>query len=573
MAIREAAAEGARLRDEWQGMGQSVLKWHMVTVSGARREGSAAQRLLENFEQMLEESPERRRVEFPGLPDRELALEAVAPVLEVWYRDAASRKKVKRKVRWPVEGFIWIRCILTKHMFDLLCQTRGVKQVVPDRGRQHEGAVWDALSLASEAGPGGAKDPHPFEQQVPELLQELQAKGAVEVGDPDVFGSFEDQLTKMFLPGPVEISSDAGSGAAGHRRPQRLAATGPQSGVSAYRQQTLAGTVPQGVGALSVDATSEFFGLNMPEDARAKKQNFRERKDEEFTEQLYGGPIELPTGSGCAKFIASYLQLLNGNTAAAIHKKYAGSSSKELDDLFFIPRDPPRGSPRREGRKAFTGRDSQKRHSSGRAQGWDGDEGDWWKESGADSSGAQAPDLSDWDDFDLSDFSPSESRGEARRDGGTSSSTSPPREQPGKPAAESAAEDEWLDDLWDDSSESSSAVPQAPEFSAAAGFSDFESDFLPDLGPGGGGQHADPSPPETGPRRSEQAVEPPSGPSSDSDRSWDDWGEDWNSADVVAGNAGLQESGADPDVLPGTPIDDLWGDLLDPEDGRDANTV
>ena len=551
MAIREAAAEGARLREEWAGMGQSVLKWHMVTVSGARRENSAGERLLENFAQMLADAPERRRVEFPGLPDRELTLEVVAPVLEVHFRDAVTNRKVKRKVRWPVEGYLWIRCILTKHMFDLLCQTRGVKQLVPDRGQQHEGAVWDTLSLSQESD--AAPEQHPFQQQVPELLRELQAKGPVEVGDPEVFGSFEDQLTQMFLPGP------GASPAPGRATPQPTAAAGAgaglggaPSGVSAYRQKTLAGTTPEGVGDVSLDSTSEFFGLNMPTDPRARKKSFREQKDEEFTQQLYGGGIELPARSGCAKFVASYLQLLNGKTAAAIHEKYAGSSSKDLDDLFFIPRDPPRGQARQEGRKPFGGRRDKRRGErpdSGGGRAWDGDEGDWWKSTASGASGGGADDFSDWDDFDLGDFSaepPQE--GPAASQAGDSEPLSAP-ENSGE--ARKGGDDEWLDGLWDDSTGSGGTAPSPPEekFSDAASFSDFESEFLPDLGP----EEAAPADPG-----------PPLPSAAAGGALWDDWGDEWGTDHAAPAAEPAGAAGAPP----GPPIDDLWDDLLPPEDGN-----
>jgi len=526
-------------------MGQSALKWHMVTVSGARRENSAAERLLENFEQMLAEAPERRRVEFPGLPDRDLTLEAVAPVLEVQFRDAVTNRKVKRKVRWPVEGFIWIRCILTKHMFDLLCQTRGVKQLVPDRGPQHEGAVWDMLSLSQEAG--SAPEQHPFQQQVPELLQELQTQGPVELGDPEVFGSFEDQLTRKFLP------ETRASPAPGRATPQPKAGAGAgvggtPSGVSAYRQKTLAGTTPEGFGEISVDSTSEFFGLNMPTDPRARKKSFREQKDEEFTQQLYGGPIELPERSGCAKFVASYLQLLNGKTAAAIHMKYAGSTSKELDDLFFIPRDPPRGTSRQEGRKPFGGsRDKRRgeRPGSRGARTWDGDEGDWWKGTAAGASGAGADDFSDWDDFDLGDFSAESPQGGAAASQAGDAEPSAAPENDGDAAGN--VEDEWLDGLWEDSTGSgaSASPPSGEQFSDAASFSDFESEFLPDLGP----EEASPADPG-----------PPPPPTAATGGLWGEWG---GGADGASPSVEAADGAGAP---PGPPIDDLWDDLLPPED-------
>jgi hypothetical protein len=535
-------------------MGQSALKWHMVTVSGARRENSAAERLLQNFEQMLAEAPERRRVEFPGLPDRDLMLEVVAPVLEVQFRDAVTNRKVKRKVRWPVEGFIWIRCILTKHMFDLLCQTRGVKQLVPDRGAQHEGAVWDVLSLSQEAG--APSERHPFQQQVPELLQELQTQGPVELGDPEVFGSFEDQLTRKFLP-ETRVSP-----APGRATPQPKAGAGagmggPPSGVSAYRQKTLAGTTPEGFGETSVDSTSEFFGLNMPADPRVRKKSFREQKDEEITQQLYGGPIELPEHSGCAKFVVSYLQLLNGKTAAAIYNKYGGSTSKELDDLFFIPRDPPQRTTRQEGKKPFGGsRDKRpgERPGSGGARTWDGDEGDWWKSTAAGASGEGADDFSDWDDFDLGDFSTESPQGGAASSRAGDAKPVADPEKSGDAAG--SVDDEWLDGLWEDDTGSGATTSPSSEeqFSDAASFSDFESEFLPDLGPGEASP-AEPSPP---PRTAAAAGGL--------------WGDERGG--IADGAFPSAEPAGGPSAPPGPPIDDLWDDLLPPEDDdRDSDAT
>lgn len=134
--------------DEWE----SKVCWHVVMVSGGRREQSYANKLLEAFRNHFEDSSpnaqddaseeddpdeddpsgmqtrndEKKHVEKKKKKKSEKTFECIAPIIRVCYPERTSssssssstsskvggRKMVKKVLRWPASDVLWVRCAM-----------------------------------------------------------------------------------------------------------------------------------------------------------------------------------------------------------------------------------------------------------------------------------------------------------------------------------------------------------------------------------------------------------------------------------------------------------------------------